>query len=123
MQRKLAAAFAALAMSAALATTADGATTTLRLHTQADTTRFMSDSASGIVTMAKNDTADAKRRSGTHVPDVTARERPHAMRRRGSNDTPRRAPRTPPPMRVTPRRGRASGAGSRSRRRRPAAPR
>ena len=62
MQRKLAAAFAALAMSAALATTADGATTTLRLHTQADTTRFLSDSASGIVTMAKNDTADAKQK-------------------------------------------------------------
>ena len=59
MQRKLAAAFAAVALSATLAGTADAATTTLRLHTQADTTRFMSDSASGIVTMAKNNTGDA----------------------------------------------------------------
>ena len=62
MQRKLAAAFAALAMSATLAGTADAATTTLRLHTQADTTKFMSDSGSGIVTMAKNDTSDAKQK-------------------------------------------------------------
>ena len=34
----------------------------LGLHTQADTTRFMSDSASGIVTMAKNDTSDARQK-------------------------------------------------------------
>jgi hypothetical protein len=59
MQRKLAAAFAAIAMSATLAGTADAATTTLRLHTQVDTTRFLSDSASGIATMAKNNTGDA----------------------------------------------------------------
>jgi hypothetical protein len=59
MQRKLAAAVAAIALSA---TTADAATTTLRLHTQADTTRFMSDSSSAIVTMAKNDTSDARQK-------------------------------------------------------------
>ena len=46
MQRKSAARVprGAIAMSATLAGTADAATTTLRLHTQADTTKFMSDS-------------------------------------------------------------------------------
>ena len=48
MHRKLTIAFAAIAVSVGVAGQARGATSTVRLHTAADTTRFLSDSSSGI---------------------------------------------------------------------------
>jgi hypothetical protein len=56
--RKLGAALVALAATATLAGQADAATSTVRLHTAADTTRFLSDSASGVTTMAKSQATD-----------------------------------------------------------------
>jgi hypothetical protein len=60
--RKFSIAFAAVATSATLATTADAATTTVKLHTQADTTKFLSDPSSGITAMSKSDASDAKQK-------------------------------------------------------------
>ena len=54
MFRKLTLAFATLAISAGLAGQANAATSTVRLHTDADTTRFLTDSASGVTSMDKN---------------------------------------------------------------------
>ena len=48
MHRKLKIAFAAMAISAGFAGQAQAATSTVRLHTAADTTRFLSDTPSGV---------------------------------------------------------------------------
>jgi hypothetical protein len=58
MHRKFKIAFAALAISAGIAGQAQAATTTVRLHTAADTTRFLSDTPSGVTSMLKNNTSD-----------------------------------------------------------------
>jgi hypothetical protein len=58
MHRKLTIAFAAIAVSVGVAGQAQAATGTVRLHTAADTTRFLSDSSSGIATMAKSKASD-----------------------------------------------------------------
>jgi hypothetical protein len=62
MHRKLKIAVAALAISAGFAGQAQAATSTVRLHTSADTTRFLSDTASGVTTMAKSNSADLNQR-------------------------------------------------------------
>ena len=62
MHRKLKIAFAAMAISAGFAGQAQAATSTVRLHTAADTTRFLSDTPSGVVSMNKNNTADLNQR-------------------------------------------------------------
>ena len=58
MHRKLKIAFAALAISAGLAGQAQAATSTVRLHTQADTTKNLSDTPSGVTSMLKNNSSD-----------------------------------------------------------------
>jgi Ricin-type beta-trefoil lectin domain len=62
MHRKLKIAFAALALSAGLAGQAQAATSTVRLHTAADTSRFLSDTASGVTSMNKSNPADANQK-------------------------------------------------------------
>ncbi len=47
-----------LAAVLALTASASAATTTVRLHTDGDLSRFLSDSASGITTMAKSNSSD-----------------------------------------------------------------
>ena len=56
--RRLGAACAAVAISATLATTADAATTTVKLHTQADNTKFLSDPLFGLAEMRKANAGD-----------------------------------------------------------------
>ena len=51
MIRKLSLVVATLAASAGLAGQAEAATSTVRLHTDANTTRYLSDTASGVVSM------------------------------------------------------------------------
>jgi hypothetical protein len=58
MHRKIKIAFAALALSAGFAGQAQAATSTVRLHTAADTTRFLSDTASGVTSMNKANASD-----------------------------------------------------------------
>ncbi|HEY6887439.1 MAG TPA: RICIN domain-containing protein [Solirubrobacter sp.] len=58
MHRKIKITFAALALSAGFAGQAQAATSTVRLHTAADTTRFLSDSASGVTSMNKVNASD-----------------------------------------------------------------
>jgi hypothetical protein len=58
MHHKLTIALATLAVSAGLASEAQAATSTVRLHTAADTTRFLSDAPSGVTTMAKSKSSD-----------------------------------------------------------------
>ena len=52
MFRKLTLTIATLAISAGLAGQANAATSVVKLHTDADTSRFLSDTASGVTTMA-----------------------------------------------------------------------
>jgi hypothetical protein len=54
MIRKLTLTIATLAITAGLAGQANAATSVVKLHTDADTTRFLSDAASGVTTMAKS---------------------------------------------------------------------
>ena len=54
MFRKLTLAVATLAISAGLAGQANAATSTVRLHTDANTTRYLSDTASGVTSMEPN---------------------------------------------------------------------
>lgn len=61
MFRKLTLAFATLAISAGLAGQANAATSTVRLHTDADTTRYLSDTASGVTTMDKSSSSAMQR--------------------------------------------------------------
>jgi hypothetical protein len=61
MFRKLTLAFVTLTVSAGLAGQAQAATTTVRLHTDANTTRYLSDSASGVTTMAVNSSSGLQR--------------------------------------------------------------
>lgn len=49
---------AAIAATFLIAAPANAATTTVRLHTDADVSRFLSDASSGITTMAKNNPSD-----------------------------------------------------------------
>ena len=65
MHRKLKIAFAAMAISAGFAGQAQAATSTVRLHTAADTTRFLSDTPSGVVSMKKNTSVEIQRWSKT----------------------------------------------------------
>ena len=58
MHRKIKIAFAALALSAGFAGQAQAATSTVKLHTAADTTRFLSDTASGVTSMNKANASD-----------------------------------------------------------------
>jgi ricin-type beta-trefoil lectin protein len=58
MHRKFKIAFAALALSAGFAGQAQAATSTVRLHTAADTTKSLSDTASGVTSMNKTVTTD-----------------------------------------------------------------
>jgi hypothetical protein len=58
MRPKFKIALVTLALGAGLAGQAQAATSTVRLHTKADTTRFLSDSASGVTTMAKSKSTD-----------------------------------------------------------------
>ena len=61
MIRKLTLAFATIALSAGLAGQAQAATSTVRLHTDADTTRYLSDTASGVTSMEKNSSSALQR--------------------------------------------------------------
>ena len=61
MIRKLTLAFATIALSAGLAGQAQAATSTVRLHTDADTTRYLSDTASGVTSMEKNSSSAMQR--------------------------------------------------------------
>jgi hypothetical protein len=61
MIRKLTLTAATLAISAGLAGQANAATSVVKLHTDADTTRFLSDTASGVTTMAKSSDDFAQR--------------------------------------------------------------
>ena len=61
MFRKLTLAVATLALSAGLAGQANAATSTVRLHTDADTTRYLTDTASGVVSMDKSSTSALQR--------------------------------------------------------------
>ena len=45
----------------AFATSSNAATTTVKLHTDADTTRFLADSASGLASMDKTSADDSQR--------------------------------------------------------------
>ena len=60
--RRLGIAAAALAASAALAGQADAATSTVRLHTKADFTRYLTESGSLLAQMAKDDPASLSQR-------------------------------------------------------------
>lgn len=60
--RKLTVAFAAIAMSAGLASQASAATTTVRLHTQADTSKYLTDGAGGLAQMLKSNSSDPAQR-------------------------------------------------------------
>ncbi len=55
MKRILIATFAAVALSAA---PAQAATSTVKLHTDADTTKFLSDTGSGLTSMVKSNPSD-----------------------------------------------------------------
>ncbi len=61
MLRKLSLAVVTLAASAGLAGQAEAATSTVRLHTDANTTRFLSDTASGITSMAPSSSSTLQR--------------------------------------------------------------
>jgi hypothetical protein len=61
MIRKLTLTVATLAISAGLAGQANAATSVVKLHTDANTTRFLSDTASGVTTMAPTSTDPAQR--------------------------------------------------------------
>ena len=58
MHRKFKIAFAALALSAGFAGQAQAATSTVRLHTAADTTKSLSDTPSGVTSMNQTLTSD-----------------------------------------------------------------
>ena len=84
----------------AFATSSNAATTTVKLHTDADTTRFLADSASGLASMDKTSTDDfaalAQDRHELrlrHVPERQDRALPHRPRPPGlpGRDRPRRA--------------------------------
>jgi hypothetical protein len=62
MIRKLTLTIATLAITAGLAGQANAATSVVKLHTDADTTRFLSDTASGVTTMAKSSSTDLMQR-------------------------------------------------------------
>jgi hypothetical protein len=61
MFRKLTLAFATLALSAGLAGQANAATSTVRLHTDANTARYLSDTASGVTSMEKSSSSAMQR--------------------------------------------------------------
>jgi hypothetical protein len=61
MFRTLTLALTTLAVSAGLAGSAHAATTTVKLHTDADTTRFLTDGASGLASMDKTSTDPSQR--------------------------------------------------------------
>ena len=61
MFRKLTLTVATLAISAGLAGQANAATSVVKLHTDADTSRFLSDTASGVTSMPKSSTSDLQR--------------------------------------------------------------
>ena len=61
MFRKLTLTVATLAISAGLAGQAHAATSVVKLHTDADTTKFLSDTPSGVTTMAPRSDAFAQR--------------------------------------------------------------
>ena len=46
----------------AFATSSNAATSTVRLHTDADTTKFLSDSSSGVTSMVKNNSTDLRQK-------------------------------------------------------------
>jgi hypothetical protein len=58
MHRKLKIAFAALAISAGFAGQAQAATSTVRLHTAADTSKSLSDTPSGVTSMIRTSSTD-----------------------------------------------------------------
>ena len=62
MIRKLTLTVATLAISAGLAGQANAATSVVKLHTDANTTRFLSDTASGVTTMAPSSATDPMQR-------------------------------------------------------------
>ena len=62
MFRKLTLTVATLAISAGLAGQANAATSVVKLHTDADLSRFLSDTSSGITTMAKSSSTDPAQR-------------------------------------------------------------
>ena len=62
MIRKLTLTVATLAISAGLAGQANAATSVVKLHTDANPARFLSDSASGIATMALSSSTDPMQR-------------------------------------------------------------
>ena len=62
MFRKLTLTVATVALSAGLAGQAQAATSVVKLHTDADTTRFLSDTASGVTTMAPSSSTDLAQR-------------------------------------------------------------
>ena len=61
MFRKLTLTVATVAISAGLAGQANAATSVVKLHTDADTTRFLSDTSSGVTSMLKSSTSDMQR--------------------------------------------------------------
>ena len=61
MFRKLTLTVATLAISAGLAGQANAATSVVKLHTDADTTKFLSDTSSGVTSMVKSSTSDLQR--------------------------------------------------------------
>ena len=61
MFRKLTLTVATLAISAGLAGQANAATSVVKLHTEADTSKFLSDTASGVTSMVKTSTSDLQR--------------------------------------------------------------
>ena len=58
MIRKLILAAATVAMTTTLATSAEAATTTVRLHTQGDLSKFLADPGVGITSMVKSNASD-----------------------------------------------------------------